>query len=342
MSRHVLVCAALAMVLASPAASAGSARSWALPQIKIVTAKGLMGGTADGFRPDDPLTEGELADLVSGLTGEPAPAAGDPAAPATIGQLDAQLVRGLGLLPAARQFTAGVRAAGLIPRTGFGTEVVARLLGLRVNHPVAQDALELRPTDPATRAEAAFSAAQVLGFGGWEADGVAELAAAFQLPAMSGLEQNVLQTAISLVGYPYVWGGTSERPQDPFATGKEVPGGFDCSGFVWRVYKLQAYTGADGLAATLKGRSTYAMSGEVKRAQRIPLVQLEPGDVLFFGAHGRRSKPAEVDHMGIYLGGGWFVHSSDEGVALAPLASDWYAKRFAWARRPLAEAGLSN
>jgi cell wall-associated NlpC family hydrolase len=329
------------MVFASPAASAGSAGSWAMPQIKIVTAKGLMGGTANGFRPDDPLTQGELADLVTGLTGKAALAPADGAAPATIAQLDAQLVRALGLLPAARQFTAGIRAAGLIPRTGFGTEVVARLLGLRVDHPAAQDALELRPTDPATRAEAAYSAARVLAFGGWEVDSVATLAASFQLPAVSGLQHDLLQTAISLVGEPYVWGGTSERPQDPFATGKEVPGGFDCSGFVWRVYKLQAYAGADGLAATLKGRSTYAMSGEVKRAERIPLARLEPGDVLFFGAHGRGSRPAEVDHAGIYLGGGWFVHSSEEGVALARIDSDWYAKRFAWARRPLAEAGLA-
>ena len=44
--------------------------------------------------------------------------------------------------------------------------------------------------------------------------------------------------------------------------------------------------------------------------------------------------------MGIYLGNGWFIQSSDQGVALAPLTSDWYGPRFAWARRPLAEAGL--
>jgi cell wall-associated NlpC family hydrolase len=43
--------------------------------------------------------------------------------------------------------------------------------------------------------------------------------------------------------------------------------------------------------------------------------------------------------MGIYLGNGWFIHSSRHGVALATLAG-WYEKRFAWARRPLAEAGL--
>ena len=75
MPRRVLVCAALALVFASPATAA---RSWALPQIKLVTAKGLMGGTANGFRPDDPLSESELADLVAGL------------------------IRALGLIPAAR------------------------------------------------------------------------------------------------------------------------------------------------------------------------------------------------------------------------------------------------
>jgi cell wall-associated NlpC family hydrolase len=43
--------------------------------------------------------------------------------------------------------------------------------------------------------------------------------------------------------------------------------------------------------------------------------------------------------MGIYVGNGWFVHSSDHGVTLQPLTG-WYEARFAWARRPLAEAGL--
>jgi hypothetical protein len=43
--------------------------------------------------------------------------------------------------------------------------------------------------------------------------------------------------------------------------------------------------------------------------------------------------------MGIYIGNGWFINSSSYGVALAQLTG-WYAKEFAWARRPLAEAGL--
>jgi cell wall-associated NlpC family hydrolase len=256
-------------------------------------------------------------------------------------QLDTRLVQALGLVGAAQSFTKGAKAAGLKVPSRFGTEVVARLLGLRIDHPAAQDLLEPRPTDLASRAEAAYSAAKILGFAGGEAAYVAKLASTFALPAVTGLQRAVLQTAISLVGYPYVWGGTTELPQDPFSTGNIVPGGFDCSGFVWRVYKLQTYAGADGLGAALKGRSTYAMSGEVKPAQRISLAQLEPGDLVFFGAHGSRSKPAEIDHMGIYLGSGWFVHSSLQGVALAQLTSDWYSKRFAWGRRPIAEAGLA-
>ncbi len=83
------------------------------------------------------------------------------------------------------------------------------------------------------------------------------------------------------------------------------------------------------------------MSGEVPAAKRIPFARLKPGDLLFWGAAGPRSKPAQVDHTGIYLGNGWFIHSSGYGVALAQL-SGWYKQRFAWGRRPLVEAGLGT
>lgn len=339
MTHRIVVCAALALVFAAPS-SAGAAASWAQPQIKVVTAHGLMGGTVTGFRPDDPLTAGDLADLVGGVTGRPAAAPADPTVPTTIAQLDAQLVRGLGLLPAARRFTAGIRGAGLRPPSYFGTETVARLLGLRFNHPAAQDSLELSPESVANRAEAAFSAAHVLGFTGGESAWLTQIASTFQPAPLTGVRRSVLQTAVSLVGQPYVWGGTSEQPQDPFDTGNLVPGGFDCSGFVWRVFKLQAYAGAANLATVIKGRSTFAMSGEAPAAKRLPAARVQPGDLLFFGANGAKSKPAQIDHVGIYLDAGWFVQASSQGVALAPL-TDAYMKRFAWARDPIAEAGLS-
>jgi cell wall-associated NlpC family hydrolase len=82
------------------------------------------------------------------------------------------------------------------------------------------------------------------------------------------------------------------------------------------------------------------MSGEVPKAARIPFEELEPGDVLFFGARGPKSKPAQVNHTGIYLGNGWFIHSSGYGVALAEL-DGWYRSEYAWARNPLKEVGLA-
>jgi cell wall-associated NlpC family hydrolase len=45
--------------------------------------------------------------------------------------------------------------------------------------------------------------------------------------------------------------------------------------------------------------------------------------------------------MGIYVGNGWFVHFSGRGAALERLGG-WYRSRFAWARRPLAEAHLTS
>lgn len=251
--------------------------------------------------------------------------------------LDARLVSTLGLADSAKLFTQGAKSAGLTPPSRFGNEVVARLLGLRTNHPAALDELELSPNEPASHAEAAYSAARILKFGGLTLTSMQELAPTFVLPTLTPWQKQVLNTAVHLIGYPYVWGGESETTVSPY--GPQVHGGFDCSGFVWRVYKVQAYAGEGTLADVLKGRTTYAMSGEVGPAKRITFSKLQPADVIFFGSAGPKSKPAQVNHMGIYLGNGWFIHSSAYGVAVAQLTG-WYAQRFAWGRRPLAEAGL--
>jgi cell wall-associated NlpC family hydrolase len=342
MSR-ILAISAVFAVLAAPAAartdSSAQPASWAQPEIKVVVAHGLMARSVQAFHPNDPLTSGALTALVSGLALDGPTFTTQSTAPVTMAQLDATLVRALGLTDAAAQFAAAARAAGLAPPSRFGTEVVARLLGLRTNHPAQLDSLELLPSQPATRAEAAYSAAQILRFTGWEFTKVEDLVQTFELPVLSSWQTRILKTAVRFIGYPYVWGGTSENAEAP--AGVQAPGGFDCSGFVWRVYKLQAYPGGSSLAQTLKGRTTFAMSGEVPAAKRISFNHLKPGDVLFWGAAGPGSKPAQVDHTGIYLGNGWFIHSSGYGVAVAQL-SGWYKQRFAWARRPLAEAGLTG
>jgi cell wall-associated NlpC family hydrolase len=336
-SRRLVSLVALLALATAGTATAAKPKSWADAAIRTVVARGLMADDPATFRPDDALTRGEAAALIAGLTGTAPAAVAKPEAPLDMQGLNARLVSGLGLQDAAKAFTAAAKAGGLAPPARFGNEVVARLLTLRKNHPAAQDALERQPTDSASRAEAAFSAARILGFRGWEVEDVRTSAATFVVPQLTDWQRRVLITAVKLIGRPYVWGGTSDKPQTLF--GKRVPGGYDCSGFIWRVFKNEPYTAAT-LAATLRGRTTYDMSGEVPKAKRIPFDRLQPADLVFFG-QGPASKPSQVGHMGIYLGNGWMIHSSGQGVAVIPLAG-WYARSFAWGRRPLAEAGLTH
>ena len=313
--------------------------SWAQAQIEAVVAAGLMAPSVAEFRPDDPLTRAELAQILSALAQQEV-VLPSPERLVTLQELDARLVRLLGLGPAAKQIRAQVAAAGLKPPGRLGTETVARLVGLRLNHPYREDFLELLPNDPVTRAETAFSVTRVLELQLAAADftWLNDLAAAFVLPEMSDWQRQILRRAVRFVGYPYVWGGASEKEQKPFEV--PVPGGFDCSGFVWRVFKTKPFADAPLLAEALQGRTTYQMSAEIAPDARIPLESLRPGDILFFGTKGVESTPDEIVHMGIYVGGGWFAHSSRYGTTMHPL-SDWYATSFAWGRRVLVEAGLS-
>jgi cell wall-associated NlpC family hydrolase len=366
--RLAMLAAACAVAAITTAAAAGSSKStpnWAAPQIATVVAHKLMGAkTVSKFRPNAALTAKTLAGLTAALkaqlgtsTSPPSdpgpgtttgttgatttPTVSDPAAPQTMAQLDRSLVQAIGLGKAAKEFTQGARADGFTVPGRFGTEVVARLLGLRLNHPAAQDFLELRPQDPATRAETAYSAAQILGFGlladSWQIAQVKSLADIFTLPEVTDWQRQILNVAFSKIGMPYVWGGTNDGTETNF--GVTARGGYDCSGFVWRVYKLQTYADEGTLASTILGRTTYTMSVEVPRSKRISFKKLQPADVIFFGSKGPASKGPQVFHTGIYVGNGWFIQSSNEGVALAQLTG-WYKKKFAWGRRPLREAGL--
>ena len=338
--------AAIALVaLALPAAASAADQSWAQPQIDAVVAAGLLGDSPQTFKPQRPLTQRALGAALDTLALSGAELVDYryrvvvPGRAVTIRELDAALVGFLDLGDAARSVTAALRAVGLQPRNGTGTETVARLLGLRFNHPAANDELELGLNQPATRAEAAYSFARLLSLSGWEQEQIRTQTAGLVLPELTDLQRQVLQRAVSFVGTPYVWGGVSEAPQKLW-NGRKLPGGFDCSGFVWRVFKLEPFTGASALATVLRGRTTFEMAGEVPPAQRIRKPDNpHPGDLIFPGAGGPKSKPGQVDHAAIYLGGGWFVHSSGNGTTLHPFEG-WYRDRFAWARRPLREAGL--
>src|SRR5438105_1733967 len=215
-------------VSARRSTSAAPAKSWAQAEIRLVVAHGLMAKSVGAFRANDALTQGELSVLFASLTKQTVKPPADASAPVTVAQLDARLVRALQLSDAAGTFLAGARAAGLSVPSRFGTETVARLLGLRTNHPAKDDDLELLPSDPATRAETAYSVAKILRFRGWEPQYAEDAAATFALPELGAWQKRVLDTAVRFVGYPYVWVGTHEAAEAPF--GVKAGRGFDCSG----------------------------------------------------------------------------------------------------------------
>jgi cell wall-associated NlpC family hydrolase len=326
----------LFLVASGTAAGGLQARSpFASDEIEEVVAAGLMAPSVESFRPDDRLTSSELAVVVASLGGSMS--VEDPDELVTLRELDARLVTLAGLRPAAQAVRAAALERGILARPWLGTETVARLMGFRLNHPRDQDQLELQVSDPVTRAEAAYSVAKYLGLTDAQIESVRALGEGFALPPLTEWQRLVIERALRFVGSPYVWAGTSEKPQRLF--GKVLPGGFDCSGFVWRVYKSKPFAGAPGLSRVLVGRTTYEMSSEVAKSKRVGLGALAPGDVVFFGASGTRSKPTEVGHMGIYAGNGWLIHSSRFGTTLTPMTG-WYEATFAWGRSPLVEAGL--
>lgn len=132
------------------------------------------------------------------------------------------------------------------------------------------------------------------------------LQAASAAPSTSTRVKTVLQRAFALLGTPYRWGGSS-----PDA-------GFDCSGLVGYVFRS---IGVD------LPRVSRAMANEgVAITDRTALAE---GDLVFFGRRGR------VDHVGIYVGDGKFLHAPRTGrdVTVSSLTSGYWAQKYMEARR---------
>lgn len=107
------------------------------------------------------------------------------------------------------------------------------------------------------------------------------------------------------LGVRYRWGGTG-------------PAGFDCSGFLYHVYRRMGVE---------LPRTTYAM---YKAGVPVPRADLKAGDIVFFQT--LRPGPS---HAGIYLGDGQFIHSSSGfgRVTITPMNYRYYAPRYLGARR---------
>ncbi len=209
--------------------------------------------------------------------------------------------------------------------------MVARDLGLRDDHPAPDETLELYPWDPITRAEAAHSFAVLLHAGDWAAAGARAQLSGFALPRYDAAQRTALSLAVSKIGMPYVWGGETDGVSSQF--GLQAHGGYDCSGFVWRVFKLSG----NPAGARIGGRTAAQMAGEIPKSQRIRLDGVQPGDLLFFGRASFTGKATErsVDHVGIALSAHWMINSSGQGVYVESLDDAWRRASFTWARRIL-------
>lgn len=108
------------------------------------------------------------------------------------------------------------------------------------------------------------------------------------------------------LGVPYQWGGTS-------------PSGFDCSGFVYYVMNSL------GIKISRTMNTMYSQGKAVSKSD------LQPGDVVFF----QNTYKAGLSHVGIYVGGGQFIHSPQSGqvVSFANLNSSYYTSRYYGAAR---------
>lgn len=121
----------------------------------------------------------------------------------------------------------------------------------------------------------------------------------------SDIGQQIVDTAMNYIGVPYVWAGTS-------------PSGFDCSGFVYYVYKENGYS-INRTAASIYENGVY-----VEKAD------LQVGDAVCFS-----SSSSSIGHVGIYVGDGQFIHASSGtgSVIISDLSSTYYTNHYVGARR---------
>ncbi|MEG1878202.1 MAG: SH3 domain-containing C40 family peptidase [Pseudoflavonifractor sp.] len=123
--------------------------------------------------------------------------------------------------------------------------------------------------------------------------------------ATSDLGQQIVDYAKQFMGVPYVYGANG-------------PKSFDCSGFTKYVYAHFGYT--------LNRSATAQLSNGVSVSKS----ELQPGDLVFFKYN--TSKP--VSHVGIYIGGGRFIHASTNQyeVQTDDLTSGHYNRVYVYGR----------
>jgi len=122
-------------------------------------------------------------------------------------------------------------------------------------------------------------------------------------------QNRVVREALKYLGKPYRYGATG-------------PDSFDCSGFVYRVYR--------DIGVSIPRTSLKQSKIKGKKLSRY---ELREGDILFFDTGNR----GHINHSGIYIGDNRFIHASSGKAYSVTISSldGWYRDKFRWAKRVL-------
>lgn len=170
--------------------------------------------------------------------------------------------------------------------SGFAMERDGKLLTKaekRVGDLVMGDILELTGQDPLyyyvsfpDGRSARINKSEALPFERWLAE-------------VSAQPGEMVETAKTLMGIPYLWGGTSSK-------------GMDCSGFTKTVYLMHGYIIPRDASQQVHSGELIDEVGEFDK--------LIPGDLLFFGRKATEEKKERISHVGMWMGDGAFIHAS--------------------------------
>jgi cell wall-associated NlpC family hydrolase len=121
--------------------------------------------------------------------------------------------------------------------------------------------------------------------------------------ASAASSKSVINIANKYIGTPYKFGGTT-------------PKGFDCSGFVGYSYKKT-------------GKNLPRTTGDMyKKGKKVAKKSLKKGDLVFFTTYKKGAS-----HVGIYIGGNKFIHSSSKGVKVDKLSNTYWKANYYGAKR---------
>lgn len=126
----------------------------------------------------------------------------------------------------------------------------------------------------------------------------------------SSINRGVNKSSSQVANYAYNFLGR------PYVYGANGPNAFDCSGFTSYVYRHF------GVSLPRTASSQFSAGSAVSRNN------LAPGDLVFFNTVGY------LGHVGLYIGGGDFIHAASSGrVKISSLSEGYYRTRYAGARR---------